>query len=53
MMVAWLRRVLGLCEHKWKLHKEIDLVERQGALPHAKRFILQCTRCGNVKAKEL
>ena len=50
-MLAWLRRVLGLCEHKWEVIREIDLMDHPGALPRAKRFILQCERCGNIKAE--
>ena len=48
--IKWL---LGLCDHKWT-----TVAERPQLYPETKaqwgtKYVLQCDKCGNVKAKTL
>jgi len=51
-MYKLLRLALGLCNHEWETVQENKLVmgnsERVGM-----RYVLRCTKCGNVKKKDL
>ena len=49
--MKWIRRLLGLCEHKWKVINEQKCVCADMG-PYT-RIILQCEKCGNVKGKEV
>jgi len=51
-MITWLRKIFGLCEHKWILKASTKLVSYEGAMPHGVRYILQCEKCGNIKQKD-
>jgi hypothetical protein len=53
-----LKQLLGICEHKWKQIKEIDVYPTQ----HGKvisnffeynKFVLQCEKCGTIKKKKI
>ena len=53
-MIAWLRRVLGLCQHKWKIIREKRVYEgheTEGRLPIGADFTLQCEHCGDIKTR--
>lgn len=47
-----LKQLLGLCEHKWKVYSEHNLVTSNGAVSGAV-LILQCEKCGKIKSKEV
>ena len=39
-------------EHEWEIIKEINVyVNPRDEMPESRRFILQCSICGNVKRK--
>jgi uncharacterized protein CbrC (UPF0167 family) len=49
----WLRKMLGLCQHKWTVIRMVDIVGKRGDLPYATRYVLQCEHCGNLKERLL
>jgi uncharacterized protein (DUF3820 family) len=53
-----LKQLLGICEHKWKIIKEVKVFGRysdrvRSDLPESFEHILQCEKCGIVKKKKL
>lgn len=40
------------CEHKWKIHKQGGIDNREG-IRIGTYYELQCEHCGNFKAKNL
>jgi hypothetical protein len=54
-----IRKLLGLCEHEWKIIKSIDVYETwdgeryDGQLPAYAKIILQCKKCGDIKKKKI
>lgn len=56
--MKWLRRLFGLCEHKWKNIEKIDMFyvkngKRLTECPYGYKYILQCDHCGDVKSVEV
>lgn len=54
-MIKFIRKLLGLCDHKWET---VEKGRLHNADDDSKQiigdyFILQCTKCGNVKVKNL
>jgi hypothetical protein len=45
-------RMLG-CRHKWQVIKETVIVEYNDSTPVGTRFTLQCSRCGDLKFKQV
>lgn len=37
------------CKHKFVLLQEIKVMSEGASLPHARKYILQCEHCGNLK----
>lgn len=56
-MLKWLVHVLigwPWCAHKWVGLEKIQLfTHAEDELPSSWRFILQCEKCGDVKARTL
>lgn len=53
-MIAWLRMVLGLCQHKWLIHREVVVYASDNSSekrPIAHEFYLKCEHCGNMKKR--
>ena len=48
-MIRWLRKVLGLCEHKWKIIDTIRVRDYRSDQVVGYEKILQCVNCGNLK----
>lgn len=55
-MIAWIRKVLGLCQHKkWRVVQTIPMC---GTLDNGKwgvyrhKYILQCQECGDLKTRK-
>lgn len=46
----YLRKLLGLCEHKWEiiLQGNIEHHDRSG-IRIGRYYMLQCKNCGNIK----
>lgn len=42
-----------ICKHEYVVVKEINLVEKAGAIPYGVSFIKQCKKCGNIKHKTI
>ena len=50
-MFMWLRKILGLCSHKWViLNKKIIFECETDKLPVGENYIMQCSQCGMVKS---
>lgn len=47
-----LRKLLGLCEHKWKLMEHWDMVDEYGDKTGHK-YILKCEKCGDIKRERV
>lgn len=47
-----LRKLLGLCEHKWKIHKWSYIIDEYGKKVGI-YYNLQCEKCGYIKIKRL
>lgn len=47
----WLRKLLGLCQHKWELRDGFTLTVNKVKCGH--RYILQCAHCGKIKKKDV
>jgi hypothetical protein len=52
-MIRWIRKMLGVCEHKWTIIRETDVYEKSISLemPNYRNIVLQCEHCGNIKVK--
>ena len=54
-MIKWIRTLLGLCDHKWVILREINLWRREkrkeNEIPMGLEYHLQCEKCGNIKIK--
>lgn len=51
-MIKFIRSLLGLCDHKWKILNTSDMYANQyNAMPYARKYALQCEHCGNIKKK--
>jgi hypothetical protein len=46
-MIKFLRKLLGLCEHKWDTFKEVSLERSSFYAGHI--YHLRCEKCGTVK----
>lgn len=46
-MIRLIRRLLGLCEHQWKIRCVADV--RGAGDGRWTDYHLQCTKCGNMK----
>jgi hypothetical protein len=49
--MKWIRKLLGLCEHQWKLLNKIQVYDYFYTVYIADDYILQCEKCGTVKRK--
>ena len=53
-MIKILRFVLGLCNHAWVIHSELDVYNKFGdPMPYARTYHQQCTRCGALRRKKI
>lgn len=44
-----IRKLFGLCEHKWELlHETKVYYRRSDYLPMGSKYTLQCTKCGKL-----
>jgi hypothetical protein len=48
--MTWLRKLLGLCQHRWKIIDNVKLTE--GGKPIGTRHILQCEHCGWTRKRD-
>lgn len=51
-----LRDLLGLCTHKWEIHREFKITLSRFDLTIADEFIryhLKCEKCGDVKCRDM
>ncbi len=48
-----LKQLLGICEHTWSVTEQLNLVEFSGAMPHGQKYILTCSKCGDIKSKRV
>lgn len=58
-MIRWLFETLigwPWCWHKWAILQKVSLYEANkpgvGEIPVGGRYVLQCTRCGDLKRRE-
>lgn len=50
----WLKKLLGLCEHKWKIIHNINIFENASdEIPCGTKIVLQCEKCGDIKTRTL
>lgn len=55
-MINWIRKLLGLCEHKWKIIRETSVNvhdDWNNLTDRFTRYHLQCEKCGDVKSKDM
>jgi len=50
-----LRKLLGLCEHKWKTIQIVNVydVGISMTIPNYYKYCLCCSNCGDIKVKKL
>ena len=48
-MIKLLRFLLGLCNHKWVIHKTGPVVDGNKGLPTGRWTESSCSKCGNFK----
>lgn len=42
------------CDHNWKIiHSSKLVMNDKQIIPHGYKYILQCEKCGNIKAKTI
>lgn len=57
--MSWLRKLLGLCEHRWARVQIVAVYETwdgkhyPGQIPTFHKHILQCKICGDEKVKRI
>lgn len=52
-MLNFIRRLLGLCIHKWVILHRVSVFEQDSSRkPVGFSYELQCAHCGDVKFKE-
>jgi len=49
-MIKILRKILGLCNHKWETFKDIKIMD--GGYKVGNEYHLRCTKCGNIKVHD-
>jgi hypothetical protein len=49
--MKWLRKLLGLCQHKWELRGRVVLTVNKAKCGH--RYIFQCAHCGKIKKQDV
>jgi hypothetical protein len=49
--MSWWRKAFGLCEHKWEVVKQANLID--GGVCIGTRFYMKCIHCGEMKRKDL
>lgn len=55
----WLKSFLGICSHKWSTIEQIDVYETwdgeryDGQNPAFRKYVLQCSNCGDIKVKRV
>ncbi len=45
----WIRKLLGLCQHKWVLYQEINIQLKYDKRVVEKIYLYHCEHCGAVK----
>lgn len=50
-MISWLRKLLGLCQHKWRLLEKIKVFDNEVSKDRPVAFlrVLQCENCGWIR----
>lgn len=54
VVITWLWDVLigQLCWHRWAVIHKVNLYDgERSSLPHGSKYVLQCSKCGNIKSK--
>lgn len=51
-MIKILFKLLGLCDHRYKIIRDIDVVDELGDKLYTK-YHLQCEKCGKLKTKKM
>jgi len=57
--MKWLRKLFGLCEHKWKILEKINVYEvddngtRTTKNPTYSKYVLQCQNCGDLRTRKI
>lgn len=53
----WLRKALGLCNHKWAIEATFEEIVRSVYSDRkrivGRRYVLRCEHCGEIKVKEI
>lgn len=54
-MIKFLKKILGLCDHKWKIIKEIDLYIVHKGKEHTvgTKYVKQCEKCNKFSTKKV
>lgn len=48
--MRWIRKLLGLCEHRWVEVRHVRLLH--DGKYYSDHYILRCDRCGEMKSME-
>jgi len=51
--MSFLRRLLGLCDHKWETIDRVNVYTDRPTTITGTKYIQQCEKCGDVKSKIL
>ena len=52
-MMNLIRKLLGLCEHRWVIIREVQMTSDEAlTIPVGTKFVMQCDKCGNIKTKK-
>ena len=53
-MIRLLAFLWSGCWHTWEIHREVTLLRTPtSTLPSGTRYELRCTKCGDMKQKEM
>lgn len=56
-MINWIRKLFGICAHKWETFREVkvymtDLSGKRSELPVQWEYHMRCAHCGELKCKK-
>lgn len=55
-MLNFIREIFGGCNHSWIIYRKVEVYSddlKNTDMPIAMKYILRCSKCGDLKAKRL
>jgi len=53
--MKWLYRIIATlkCRHKWNIYNHVNVHEDNSGRPVSIRLILRCSKCGDIKTRNV